>query len=136
MKIGAFFSVGILWVSVCAMAEGKIGMWRETDGVSESEVYDLTVAGIRQFLTVDEDGEVCGVDDVWALTMEPALKPGRPERGEIFAITAFARGPYLGCSESYDYDCRVVFNRLPNATKWQMEYAECEPLNPRENGEN
>ena len=127
--------IGVLLSSMFASANEKIGLWRPTEGISEAEAYALTVAGIKEFLANDEDGEVCGVDDVWALTMESPLKPGRPERGEIFAITAYARGPYMGCSVSKDYDCRVVFNRPPQSSSWQMEYTECEPLSSSENGE-
>jgi hypothetical protein len=113
-----------------ASAAALIAGWRPVDGLSEAQADQMTRAAIADYLTYDEDGEICGVDDVWYLEREKDTRPDRPERGEIFAVTAYAKGPYMGCSGTRSYDCRVVFNRPPNAPAWQVEYTDCEDIGP------
>lgn len=138
MKVNSvFFMIWFLMISIFVptltqASEGVIGLWRETPGMTQSKAYELTIKGIKEFLAVDEDGVNCGVDEIWSVTMEQPLKPDRPERGDIFAVTAYASGPYKGCSETHDYDCRVIFNRPPGALDWAIEYTECVPLKPIE----
>ena len=110
-----------------ALAEDlKIAGWRNVDGVSEAEAARLTVAAIRNFLTVDEDGQVCGVDEVWGLERDRDLIPDFPERGELFAVTGYAVGPDPKCERMENYDCRVVFNRPPGAELWSVEHVACD----------
>jgi hypothetical protein len=114
-----------------ASAQSIIAGWKPVQGMSETEAARLTEEAIAYELAVDEDGEICGVDEVWGLERDRDSKADRPQRGEIFAVIGYARGPDMGCSITRTFDCRVVFNRPPGTDKWQVEFTYCEPVNPR-----
>lgn len=111
-------------------AEGTIAGWKETQGITQERAMTLAREAIRQDIAVDEDGQVCGIEEMWSWEREKDLKPDFPkERGEIFAIMGFVLGPHsqMGCSGTQTWDCRVVFNRVTPAEAWKVEYTECEP---------
>lgn len=108
----------------------KITGWKETSGITEPQAADLARRALQQELGQDEDGQVCGIEDLWGWEREKDLVPDFPqERGEIFAIMGYVQGPHakMGCSSSQTYDCRVVFNRPAKTSSWKVEYTECEP---------
>lgn len=100
----------------------RIADWTEVAGLSESEAVRLTDEAIKQELTVDEDGEVCPVDDIWGY-----------ERGygKSVAVEAYAKGPDYKCERTLTYDCRVVFTNRDG--RWSAAYAECDPVFPEQN---
>lgn len=115
--------------SVPAMAAESIAGWKETQGITEQQALKLAQDAIHQDIGVDEDGQVCGVEETWGWEREADLKPDFPqERGEIFAIAGNVKGPHsqMGCSGTQNYDCRVVFNRPKKKSLWKVEYTECE----------
>lgn len=118
--------------STTAMANEalKVGGWKETPGISEQQALKLAREAVHQDIAVDEDGQVCGAEEMWNWEREADLKPDFPqERGEIFAIAGYVKGPHaeMGCSATQTYDCRVVFNRPKKKALWKAEYTECEP---------
>ncbi len=116
-------------VSAQAFAAETVAGWKETQGITEQQALKLAQAAIHQDIAVDEDGEVCGAEDMWGWEREADLKPDFPqERGEIFAIAGYVKGPHaqMGCSSTQNYDCRVVFNRPKKKSLWKVEYTECE----------
>ena len=119
----------VLFFSIVATA--TVAGWRPVDGMSEAEAERLTAQAISEYLAVDEDGEVCGVDEIWGLEREKDTVPDRPGRGEIFSIVGYARGPDLGCSITRNFDCRVVFHKPPKESQWKVEFVDCEPTSPR-----
>jgi hypothetical protein len=112
-----------------ANAFAGIADWKETQGITEKQAEHMADEAIDNFLSSSQDGESCSVDEIWGLEREKDLNPDRPQRGEIFALTAYASGPDEGCSITRNFDCRVVFNKLPGATEWKVEYTDCEPTN-------
>lgn len=113
--------------SLTASATALIVGWKPVDGLTEAEADLLARRAIHNFLAYDDDGQVCGVDEVWNLERETDVIADRPERGEIFAVTAYAKGPDMQCTVTRTFDCRVVFNRPPTSKTWAVEYADCEP---------
>ena len=129
------FLVALTMLSILASANEalKIAGWKETKGITEQEAVLLAREAIHQDIGVDEDGQVCGVEEMWSWEREKDLKPDYPqERGDIFAITGYARGPHreMACAAVQTYDCRVVFNRPEENDPWKVEYTECEPSSP------
>ncbi len=117
-------------ISVNVFATETIAGWKPTKGISEAQALNAAREAIHQDIGVDEDGQVCGVDEMWGWEREADLKADLPqERGEIFAITGYVKGPHskIGCSGTQTYDCRVVFNRPKANALWKVEYTECEP---------
>jgi hypothetical protein len=129
MRIALIF---LALISTTAAAETIAG-WKETPGITEQRALQLAREALQQEIAVDEDGEICGVDEMWGWEREADLKPDFPqERGEIFAVDGYARGPHsqMGCSATQNYDCRMVFNRPKKNALWKVEYTECEPSVP------
>jgi|GEM_PF-4571372 len=125
----------ITMFSTSAMANEalKIAGWREVQGITEQQALKLAREAIHQDIAVDEDGQICGVEETWGWEREADLKPDFPqERGEIFGIIGYVKGPHseMGCSAVQTYDCRVVFNRPKKKSLWKVEYTECEPTVP------
>lgn len=127
------FLILLSLISVNVFATETIAGWKPTKGISEQQALKIARAAIHQDIGVDEDGQVCGVDEMWGWEREADLKADFPqERGEIFAITGYVTGPHsqVGCSGTQTYDCRVVFNRFKKNALWKAQYTECEPVNP------
>jgi hypothetical protein len=117
-------------ISVNVFANETIAGWKPTQGISEQQALKIAREAIHQDIGVDEDGQVCGGDEMWGWEREADLKADFPqERGEIFAITGYVTGPHSkqACSGTQTYDCRVVFNRPRTNALWKAEYTECEP---------
>lgn len=117
-----------LWVSSAFASDLKIADWREVDGLSEAEAVRMTEAAINNYLTVDEDGVVCPVDEIWGLERDRDLVPDFPEKGEVFAVTGYAHGPDVLCERSGNYDCRVSFLRTDPQSAWKVDHVFCEAL--------
>lgn len=116
-------------VSSVSFAESlPIAGWREVDGISEASAAKAVVSAINNYLAVDEDGQVCGVDEVWGLQRDRDLVPDFPERGEVFAVTGYAKGPDPKCEQTENYDCRVVFNRPLKTASWSVEHIACDAI--------
>lgn len=119
----------ILLFSLDASAlSAKISGWKETQNLTEAEAARLVEKAIDYELAVDQDGEMCGVEDVWALTREPGPQASTRPGVESFAVTAYAEGPHGGCSGTRNYDCRMVFQRPQGTSEWRVEFTECEPV--------
>lgn len=111
----------------------KVGGWKDTQGITEHQALALARQAIHQEIARDEDGQICGVEETWSWEREADLRTDFPqERGEIFAIAGYAKGPHpeMGCTATQTYDCRVVFNRPKQTSLWKTEYTECEPTTP------
>ncbi|HMN69815.1 MAG TPA: hypothetical protein PKC28_14825 [Bdellovibrionales bacterium] len=111
-------------------ANERILNWQDTPGITETEALAQTRAAVAQELGVDEDGEICTVDEMRHFEREPDKTAWPVERGEIFSITAYAEGPYRGCSGTRTYDCRVTFQKPKGALAWRVEFTECELVSP------
>lgn len=122
----------LIFISFTAFAytqDFPITGWREVQNLSEKQAARMAYAALEQELEVNEDGMICGLDEVWGFEREKELIADFPEkRGEIFGIAGYVRGPHSqhGCSGTQTYDCRVVFSRPPNTKTWNVEYTECE----------
>ena len=127
------FAMGFALTSKNLLADTAPGIagWKDTPGLTEEQAIERTRKAIDEYLSVDEDGEVCRVDEVWGLERERALKSDHPERGPVFAITAYAKGPRQGCSATGNYDCRVAFRQPPETGVWVTESTDCEPVSPQ-----
>ncbi len=58
-----------------------IAGWKQTDGLTEQQAAQMAQAAIHQDLAVDEDGQVCGIDEMWGWSREKDLKPDFPKSG-------------------------------------------------------
>lgn len=119
------FTVYQLWavpVWAAPSESPRIADWTEVAGLSESEAVRLTDEAIKQELTVDEDGEVCPVEDIWGYERD---------RGPAVAVEAYAKAPDVRCERTLTYDCRVVFSN--RGGPWAAAYADCEPTFPERN---
>jgi hypothetical protein len=126
-------AVLVLLSLICqnTFATETIAGWKATQGINEAQALKIAREAIHQDIGIDEDGQVCGVDEMWGWEREADLKADFPqERGEIFAITGYVKGPHsqAACSGNQTYDCRVVFNRPKKNAFWRAEYTDCEPI--------
>ena len=103
-----------------ALAE-RIEGWTNRSDISEERAFELVTEAIRSELTAKEDGETCTAERFWGLESV--------ERDTDIVIDGYTRAPYMGCSVSRTFDCRVVLRK--SRSEWAAVSTDCEPTGLR-----
>ncbi len=132
MRFGIVLTVVLaaVWLTTAsATTSGPIKNWLPTAGLTEEDAALKVEAAIAEELATVDEGDTCSVEEIWSLERDNHLKPTAPRHGEVVAISAYALGPYNGCSESRRYDCRVLLRKVgENANPWRAAHTYCEPV--------
>jgi hypothetical protein len=112
----------LVLISAPAFADLHIADWKDTGVIKEKDVVGLAKAALDKDLGSQEDGKTCGVRSIDNLDKDKNAKADAAQ----FTVSGFVTAPYVGCSGSRVYHCRLAYNTTADQ-KLQLASTECDP---------